>query len=248
MKLSLIAAATAVALVGSALTSAQEPKAKTAPAPAPAAGSSEFKDLRSKVSYGFGLDMGKKFKSQGVDIDPEIMVRGLKDGFAGGKALMTDEEIQAALKTFSQELMAKQAEMAQKRAASAKQDGEAFLKANSQKPGVVTRPSGLQYEIVKEGTGPSPKASDSVTVHYEGRLIDGTVFDSSMKRGTPATFGVSQVIKGWTEALQLMKVGSKWKVTIPAELAYGANPQGGTIPPNSALIFDVELLGVGGDK
>jgi FKBP-type peptidyl-prolyl cis-trans isomerase FklB len=249
MKLSLVAATTAATLVSAALGFAQEPKAAPPIATLPSPAAPEFKDLKSKVSYGFGLDMGKKFKLQGVDIDPQIMARGLKDGLGSGKALMTDDEIQAAIKTFSQELMSKQAEMAQKKAASAKQDSEAFLKANGAKAGVVTRPSGLQYKIVKEGTGPSPKATDSVTVHYEGRLVDGTVFDSSIKRGTPETFGVTQVIKGWTEALQLMKKGSKWEVYIPAELAYGANPRpGGAIPPNAALVFDVELLGIGGDK
>ncbi len=243
MKLSLVAATAAVALVGSALAFAQDPKPAAAPAAVP-----EVKDLKSKASYAIGQNMGKQFKSQAVDIDTDLFAKGLKDGI-DGKGTMTDEQIRETLMAFQQQLQSKMAEVAEKKAGSVKQEGDAFLKANAAKPGVITRPSGLQYKVVKEGAGASPKATDSVSVHYEGRLVDGTVFDSSIKRGEPATFGVNQVIKGWTEALQVMKVGSKWQVYIPSELAYGASPRpGGPIPPNAVLIFDVELLGIGAEK
>ena len=245
MKLPLVAATVAAALVGSALAFAQEPKAAPAAAPA-AAAPSEFKDLKSKASYALGQNMGKAFKTQGVDLDPDLLAKGIKEGLAGtGK--LSDEQIKETMMAFQTELQSKMAEVQQKKAAGAKAEGEAFFKTNGAKPGVITRPSGLQYKIIKDGTGASPKATDSVTVHYAGRLLDGTEFDSSIKRGEPATFGVGQVIKGWTEALQLMKVGSKWEVYIPSELAYGAPGRPG-IPPNALLIFEVELLGIGGEK
>jgi len=243
MKLSLVAA-TVAALVGSALAFAQDPKPTTAPTQA----TPDLKDLRAKASYALGQNMAKAFKLQSVDIDIELYAKGLREG-SEGKGSMTEDQVKETLTAFQQQVMAKQAEVAAKRAALAKPEGEAFLKQNGTKPGVVTRPSGLQYKILTDGKGPSPKATDSVTVHYEGQLVDGNVFDSSIKRGEPASFGVSQVIRGWTEALQLMKVGSKWEVYIPADLAYGAEARPGSpIPPNSALIFNVELLGIGGDK
>jgi FKBP-type peptidyl-prolyl cis-trans isomerase FklB len=247
MKLTLVAATTAVAVVGSALALGQNPA--PAPATTPAQGGPELKDLKSKVSYGFGLNIGKNFKKQGIDLDPMIVFKGMVDGFAGGKAQLTETEIQEAMTTFEQELRGKQAEMAKKKAEDSKTEGAKFLAENKAKPGVVTLPSGLQYTVVKEGTGAKPKATDSVTVHYEGKLLDGTVFDSSIKRGESITFRLDEVIKGWTEGLQQMKVGSKYKLFIPSELAYGsaARPDS-PIPPNSTLIFDVELLGVGGDK
>jgi FKBP-type peptidyl-prolyl cis-trans isomerase len=239
MKLQHVAMASALALVAPALASAQAPKAAaTAPA-APVA--TDSKDLRVKASYALGLNMGKSFKAQNVDLDPEGILKGLKEGLAGG-GTMTEEQIREVMTAY-------QAELSGKMASTAKASGEAFLKANAAKPGVKTTASGLQYAVVKEGNGPSPKASDTVTVHYTGKLVDGKVFDSSVERGQPASFGVGQVIKGWTEALQLMKVGSKYQLVIPSELAYGSNPrQGGPIPPNAVLIFDVELLGIGEGK
>ncbi|WZP00598.1 FKBP-type peptidyl-prolyl cis-trans isomerase [Isosphaeraceae bacterium EP7] len=217
---------------------ATAPAAKAADKPAPSEA-----ELKTKVSYGIGLDFGKKFKAQGADIDPDQFVKGLKDGLAGTKAALTDEEINEAFKAFSAAMQTKaQATMAAV-AGKNKKEGEAFLAANKSKEGVKTLPSGLQYKVLKNGTGKTPKATDTVSAHYAGRLLDGTEFDSSIKRGEPADFPVNGVIPGWIEALQLMKVGSKWQLFIPSEMAYGERGQA-TIPPNSVLIFDVELLGI----
>ncbi len=251
MKFSLAAATTAAALVGSALAFAQEPKAA-----APAAGAAatapaypaELKELNDRAAYAIGQNLGTMLKANDVNISADMVLKGLKDGLAG-KAALTDEQFRETMTAFQTQLQAKAAETMAKKTAAAKAEGEAFLKANGAKPGIVTLPSGLQYKVIKEGNGPSPKANDSVSVHYAGRLLDGTEFDSSIKRGKPTEFTVNQVIKGWTEALQLMKVGSKWEVYIPSDLAYGANPRpGGPIPPNAVLIFEVELLGVGAEK
>ena len=252
MKFSLVAA-TAAALVGSALAFGQNP---AAPAPTPVPGGSELKDLRSKASYSIGLNIGKNFKNNSIDLDPELLSKGLRDSLVGNKPILTDAEIEETLKAFQQQIQTqgmesakKQSETAKKQAETAKKDGIAYLAANSKKPGVFTLPSGLQYTIVKDGAGQSPKPDDMVTVNYEGRLINGTVFDSSYKRGEPVSFPVKGVIKGWTEALQKMKVGSKWEIAIPSELAYGDSPRpGGPIPPGAALLFTVELLGIGNPK
>lgn len=225
------------------IVSAQDAKKATAPAPAAAAG--KLESVKQKASYGLGMSLGRNFKSQGVDLDIELMVRGLRDGLSGGQSLLADAEIEEALRKFQEELVARQEEQMKALAAESQKKGEAFLAANAKKPGVKATASGLQYKVLTEGTGAVPKASDNVKVHYKGTLTDGTVFDSSYERGEPATFGVTQVIKGWVEALQLMKVGSKWQITIPAALAYGATPPPGSpIPPNSVLVFDVELLGI----
>jgi FKBP-type peptidyl-prolyl cis-trans isomerase FklB len=209
-----------------------------------AQGDPELKDLKQKASYSLGIDIGRKLKAQAIDLDGDLVSRGIKDAL-GGKSAMSDADMRTAMMTFQQELLAKQNAVAQVQAEKNKKEGEDFLAANKKKPGVVTLPSGLQYQVVKEGTGKTPKATDTVTTNYEGKLIDGTVFDSSYKRGEPASFPVNGVIKGWTEALQLMKAGSKWKLFIPSELAYGANPRpGGPIGPNAVLIFDIELLDV----
>jgi FKBP-type peptidyl-prolyl cis-trans isomerase len=204
-----------------------------------------LKDQREKASYGIGWNLGSSLRQQSVDVDPDIINRGLHDGMSGTKPLISEEEAHAAVTQLQKDVREQQEK---KRLASGdknKTAGEAFLAANKAKPGVVTLPSGLQYKILKEGTGPKPTATDSVTVNYRGTLLDGTEFDSSYKRGQPATFPVNRVIKGWTEALQLMPVGSKWELYIPSDLAYGAGGAGGDIGPNATLIFEVELLSIG---
>jgi len=193
---------------------------------------------REKASYAIGLNWGKSMHRDSVDLDPNIILRGLKDGLAGGKTLMTDDEAKAAFDTFQLELRTQIEE-------TNKKQGDAFLAENKSKEGIVTLPSGLQYKILKEGTGPIPTADDTVVCNYKGTLLNNTEFDSSYKRGQPATFPVNGVIKGWVEALQLMPVGSKWQLFIPSELAYGkaGAPRGG-IGPNSTLIFEVELMSI----
>jgi FKBP-type peptidyl-prolyl cis-trans isomerase FklB len=202
-----------------------------------------LKTQKEKFSYALGLGSGKRLgeslRKQSVPFDPTLVARGLKDGLAGSKALLTDEEAQAVMQEMQKEMQAKQQEKTKEN----KKDGEAFLAANKSKEGVVTLPSGLQYKIEKAGTGPRPTATDSVVCNYRGTLIDGTEFDSSYKRGQPATFPVTGVIKGWTEALQLMPVGSKWQLFIPSDLAYGESGNRG-IEPNSTLIFEVELMSI----
>jgi FKBP-type peptidyl-prolyl cis-trans isomerase FklB len=196
--------------------------------------------LQEKISYIIGRDMAANLKKQGIEIEAESFVKGLKEVIAGQPSSLSDQEIQMAM-------MALQQEMTQKQSAKGgenQQAGEAFLAENKNKEGVKTLPSGLQYQVLQEGTGKSPAASDKVTTHYHGTLIDGTVFDSSYERGQPATFPVNGVIAGWTEALQLMKEGAKWRLFIPSNLAYGAQGAGDAIGPNSALIFDVELISV----
>jgi FKBP-type peptidyl-prolyl cis-trans isomerase FklB len=199
---------------------------------------------KDKTSYAIGENIGKSMQRDGVDIDPKILLRGLQDGLTNGKQLMTDEEIKATLTTFQNEMRKRQMEKMQAVAEANKKQGEEFLAANKTKDGVVTLPSGLQYKVLQQGTGPKPTAADSVVCNYRGTLINGTEFDSSYKRGQPATFAVGGVIKGWTEALQLMPVGSKWQIFIPADLAYGARGQGPAIGPNATLIFDLDLVSI----
>ncbi len=194
-----------------------------------------------KVSYGIGVQIGQNFKQQGVEIKIESLIRGLKDALAGGKLELTQQQIQQVMTSFSQKMMAKRQEQQKLEAAKNIAVGKAFLEANKAKEGVKVLPSGLQYKILKEGTGKSPTAEDKVRTHYRGTLIDGTEFDSSYKRNKPAEFAVKGVIKGWTEALQLMKEGGKWELYIPPNLAYGERGNRG-IPGNSTLIFEVELL------
>jgi len=191
------------------------------------------------------MNVGSSLQRQSVDIDPDIFEKGLKDAMSGGKTLITEEEARAALMELQTEVRAKQEEKTKLALENNKKEGEAFLAANKSKEGVVTLPSGLQYKILKQGTGPKPTAGDTVECNYRGTLINGTEFDSSYKRGQPATFPVSGVIKGWTEALQLMPVGSKWQLFIPSNLAYGERgTPGGEIGPNATLIFEVELLSI----
>ncbi len=196
------------------------------------AGDVELKTEKDKLGYALGLDMGKNLKKNDVDVDLNMIMQGLKDGYKGEKALLTEEQIRETYTAFNREHSEKE-----------KKAGEDFLAENKKKSGVVTLASGLQYKIIKNGSGKTPKATDSVTVNYRGTLINGTEFDSSYKRGQPATFTVNGVIPGWTEALQLMREGAHWQLFIPPSLAYGERGTPG-IPPNSVLIFDVELISV----
>jgi FKBP-type peptidyl-prolyl cis-trans isomerase FklB len=199
---------------------------------------------KEKFSYALGMKMGANFKKQEVEVDPAILERGLKDALAGGKTLLTDDQAQAALMEVQNEMRQKQVAKMQAQGDANKKAGEDFLASNKTKEGVVTLPSGLQYKILTEGTGPKPTASDTVECNYRGTLIDGKEFDSSAKAGKPVTFPVSGVIKGWTEALQLMPVGSKWQLFIPSDLAYGDRGAGPDIGPGATLIFDVELVSI----
>lgn len=220
---------------------AQKPKAEAPAAP----GKIAFKDQRDKVSYSIGLNIGKSMKSQGVDVDFETMLKGLKDGASGATPSLTEDEIQVVMTAFQQEMMAKQSEKGNK----AKKEGEDFLAANKKKEGIKTTESGLQYKVIKQGTGPKPKPSDTVAAQYRGTFIDGSEFDSSAKHGgKPVEFPVTGVIPGWTEALQLMTVGSKWQLFIPSDLAYGPTGSPPAIPGGSTLIFDIELVSIVKEK
>jgi FKBP-type peptidyl-prolyl cis-trans isomerase FklB len=214
-------------------------------APVVAAEKLELKTQKDKASYVIGLDMGNSLKRNMVDVNPEIVAQGLMDALAGKKPLMTDQEMKETIVALQKDLQAKQQALAKALAEKNKKEGEAFLAENKKKPGVITMPNGLQYKILADGKGKSPKATDTVTVNYRGTLIDGTEFDSSYKRGQPATFVVNRVIPGWTEALQLMKEGSKWQLFIPSNLAYGEQgTPGGPIGPNAVLIFEIELISI----
>ena len=208
------------------------------------AADAQLKDQKDKVSYSIGLDIGTTLKRQLIDVNAELLNNGIQDGLSGKKPLLTEEEMKATMATFQKDMMAKQA--AAKKATGEKNaaEGTKFLAENKAKEGVKTTASGLQYKVLKEGTGASPKATDTVKVNYRGTTIEGTEFDSSYKRGEPASFPVNRVIKGWTEGLQLMKVGSKYQFFVPADLAYAERGAGSDIGPNATLIFDVELLGI----
>jgi FKBP-type peptidyl-prolyl cis-trans isomerase len=199
---------------------------------------------KDKASYAMGMNFGAGIRKQSIDIDPAILARGLKDSFTNGKTLLTEDQARAVLTQLQNDMRKKQQEVAQQLGDANKKEGAAFLEANKTKEGVVTLPSGLQYKVLQEGTGPTPAPTDTVVCNYRGTLLDNTEFDSSYKRGQPASFPVTGVIKGWTEALQLMPVGSKWQVFVPAELAYGDRGAGGQIGPNATLIFEVELLSI----
>ena len=196
-----------------------------------------LKNQKEKVSYIIGMDIGSNLKRQSIDVDPNILTKGVQDALSGAKPLLSNEEIQETMVAFQKEMMEKQ-----------KQRGEAFLSENKKKEGVKTLPSGLQYKVIKAGTGRKPKLNNTVTINYRGTLIDGTEFDSSYRHGQPATFPVSGVIPGWTEALQLMEEGAKWQFFIPPNLAYGERGAGGLIGPNATLIFEVELISVQENK
>jgi FKBP-type peptidyl-prolyl cis-trans isomerase FklB len=203
-----------------------------------------LKTQKDKASYSIGLDIGNSLKTQAIDINPDALAQGIRDAYSGNKPVLSENEINEVMTVFKKEAMAKQQERTKALSDKNKKEGEAFLNENKKKEGVITLPSGLQYKIVKEGDGKTPKASDTVTVNYRGTLIDGTEFDSSYKRGQPASFAVNGVIRGWTEALQLMKEGSKWQLFIPSNLAYGERGAGQLIGPNAVLIFEVELISV----
>lgn len=224
-----------------------QPPAAAQTQPAPASGSQSSSALttqKDKLSYAIGMNIGKNLHRDSVDIDLNLLLQGMKNGLAGGPTLMTDQEAQAAVAELQNSLRKKQEEKAQAAGETNKKEGDAFLAANKTKDGVVALPSGLQYKVLKAGTGPKPTATDSVVCNYRGTLINGTEFDSSYKRGEPATFPVNGVIKGWTEALQLMPVGSKWQLFVPSDLAYGARGAGSDIGPNETLIFEVELMSI----
>lgn len=201
---------------------------------------------KEKASYALGLNIGRGLSKQPVDLDSAAVARGLKDALSGTKPLLTDEEAAADLAQLQDQVKKATEAKMQELAAENQKAGAAFLAENKTKEGVVTLPSGLQYKVLTPGTGPNPTATDTVVCQYKGTLLDGTEFDSSYKRGQPATFAVGRVIKGWTEALQLMPVGSKWQLFIPAELAYGERGAGNVIPPNATLIFEVELVSIQG--
>ena len=200
--------------------------------------------LKEKISYIIGRDMASNFSKQGIEIEAEQLLAGLKDAMAGKPSAISAEETQQTMMQLQQEMEQKFQEKAGQAGESNKKEGQEFLASNKNKAGVVTLPSGMQYEILNEGTGKTPTRTDNVTTHYKGTLIDGTVFDSSYERGQPATFPVNGVIAGWTQALMLMKEGAKWRLYIPSELAYGSQGAGADIGPNATLIFDVELLKV----
>jgi FKBP-type peptidyl-prolyl cis-trans isomerase len=205
---------------------------------------------KQKASYALGMNVGNGMRKQGVGaaVDPAVVARGLRDALSGANTAMTEDEMKTALQALAAEVSAAQGAKAKEASGPNRKEGEAFLLANKSKDGVKTLPDGLQYKVLTEGKGPKPSASDTVTVNYRGTLINGTEFDSSYKRGQPASFPVGGVIKGWTEALQLMPIGSKWQLFIPADLAYGDHAPGGEIGPGDTLIFEVELLSIGEQK
>ena len=203
-----------------------------------------LKTQKDKESYSLGVSTAKSMQQQSVDINPDIFARGLKDVFTGAKMALTDDEMRQVITVFQKEMTEKYAVKMKAVSEKNKKEGETFLAENKKKDGVKTLPSGLQYKVITDGTGGSPKLTDTVTTNYRGTLMDGTEFDSSYKRGQPAKFPVNGVIAGWTEALQLMKVGSKWQLFIPSNLAYGERGAGNMIGPNATLIFDIELISI----
>jgi FKBP-type peptidyl-prolyl cis-trans isomerase FklB len=210
-----------------------------------AADSAAPQTMQDKVSYIIGYNIGRNLARDGVQVNTDQVLAGLKAGVSGAKPVMSSEESQQIMEAFQQQMMAKQQAAQASAGKAAKVEGAAFLAANGKKAGIKTTASGLQYQVIKEGNGKAPKLTDKVTTHYRGTLIDGKQFDSSYDRGQPATFPVNGVIAGWTEALQLMKEGAKWKLFIPSDLAYGERGAGNDIPPHSTLVFDIELIKVG---
>ena len=227
--------------------SSKPPTAKTSPAPAAKSAATSATALttdRDKESYALGMNIARGLKGQSVDVDPAVLTRAIKDVLTGAKPLLTDDEAMEALKKLQVEVRQKQETERKELADKNLREGQEFLAANKTKDGVTTLPSGLQYKILTQGNGPKPTPNDTVVCQYRGTLIDGTEFDSSYKRGQPATFPVNRVIKGWTEALELMPVGSKWQLFVPPDLAYGDRGAGNLIGPNATLIFEVEVLSI----
>ena len=211
-------------------------------------GSRELKTMKDKVSYGIGLDIGRSFKQQnlaGPDVDLDKLRWGIQDAMGGAKPAMSDSQLQETMMNFQKDMMARQDSTNKAKAVENEKAAKAFMEKNGKEPGVITTASGLQYKVVTEGKGKKPDSAATVSVHYTGTLLDGTEFDSSIKRGQPVQFPVGNVIKGWTEALLLMPVGSKWKLFIPPALGYGERGAGKQIGPNSALVFEVELISLG---
>jgi FKBP-type peptidyl-prolyl cis-trans isomerase FklB len=208
----------------------------------------EFKNPEEAMSYSIGYQVGAEFAKHGIVVDPEIITEGVRDGLSGAEPKLSEEDMKARLSDLEAQVkQAKQKDMV-KQVAKTLAEGETFLAENGKKKGIVTLPSGLQYQVLQKGEGPSPKPTDRVMVHYRGTFIDGTEFDNSYRRGKPITFALDRVIKGWTEGLQIMKPGAKWRLFIPAKLAYGKKGLGSRIPPNSALIFEVELIFIEANK
>lgn len=232
MKLTLISWVGSVVMAAN-LMAADQPEAKSA-----------FATPKDKVSYCIGLSMGSSWKKQALDVNPDMVAKGLKEGMGDAKPALTEDEVRQTLMEFQKEMMGKQQEKAKVLGEKNKKDGEAFLAENKKKDGVKVTASGLQYIVEKEGSGVKPSATNTVVANYRGTLLDGTEFDSSYKRGEPAEFPVDGLIKGWTEALQLMSAGSKYKLFIPSELAYGEQGAGDKIGPNATLIFELELISI----
>lgn len=235
MKMRLVAAAAMGLAMSTTIAATAAPDAASA---------TSLNSDMDKLSYSIGADLGKNFKKQGIDISPAAMAKGLQDGMSGGQLMLSEQQMKEVLNKFQRDLMAKRNAEFTKKSEENKAKGEAFLNENKAKEGVISLPSGLQYKIIQKGDGAKPAKDDTVTVEYTGRLIDGQVFDSTDKTGKPATFKVSQVIPGWTEALQLMPAGSTWEVYVPANLAYGPRSVGGPIGPNETLIFKIHLISV----
>ena len=212
--------------------------------PAAAQDTPTLKTPKEKFSYALGMEIGNGFRKQALDLDPESVGKGLADAFSGGKTALTEDEMRAVLTSAQEEYKKKQAALRAEKAQAALKEGEAFLAVNKNKEGVVTLPSGMQYKILKAGTGEKPEFNETVVCNYRGTLLDGTEFDSSSRHNGPVTFPLRGVIKGWAEALQLMPVGSKWQLFVPPQMAYGETGSGLVVPPNSTLVFEVELLSI----
>jgi FKBP-type peptidyl-prolyl cis-trans isomerase FklB len=221
-----------------AAPAAQAPAAKTG------GDSSELKTEKDKTSYAIGMEMGKGVKTQGIDVDAELLMRGLRDALSDKQSLMSDDELRAVITKLQNDVRQKQQAAQQAASSENKAKGEAFLAENAKKDGVVSLPDGLQYKIVTAGTGKKPSENDTVLCNYKGTFIDGTEFDGSEKQGKPVPFQVKGVIPGFKEALQLMPAGSKWQVFIPSTLAYGERGAGNVIAPNSTLVFEIELVSI----
>ena len=208
----------------------------------------KLETTKDKVSYSIGMNIGTQLKAAGFEVDAGIIASGLRDALAGNQPALSEEEARTVMQSYQQEIRAKQMEKAKEASSKNREAGAAFLAENAKKDGVKTTASGLQYKVLTEGKGEIPKENHQVSVNYRGTLIDGTEFDSSYKRNQPATFGVTGVIRGWTEALLMMPVGSKWQVFIPADIAYGDQQKGPLIQPGSTLIFEMELLSTKGPE